>query len=131
MQITFPRKTVASLQVALSIQVAAFVVFHLSMALVFEIEWVKLVLLHDWLGLLNWFVKLAALYVPVAVFIWMMFRPQYSKLFFALMAAGTLYSAYYWQYPVLTGFLFSLEQFERYPDFLFGNMPGIDQYPRL
>lgn len=121
----------SGLTTMISIQVAAFVVFHLSMALVFEIEWVKLVLLYDWLGLLNWLVKLAALYVPVAVFIWMMFYPRYSKLFFALMAVGTLYSAYYLQYPALTGFLFFLEQFARYPDFLFGNMPGIDQYPPL
>lgn len=131
MQIVFNQKLAASLPIALTIQVIVFVVYHLSMALVFEIEWVKLTLVYDWLRVLNWFVRYTILYVQVAVFIWMMFQPRYSKSLFALIAVGTLYSTYYWQYPALTGFLYWLGQFDRYPDFLFGHMPGIDQYPPL
>lgn len=131
MQIVFNQKLAASLPIALTIQVIVFVVYHLSMALVFEIEWVKLTLVYDWLRVLNWFVRYTILYVQVAVFIWMMFQPRYSKSLFALIAVGTLYSTYYWQYPALTGFLNWLGQFDRYPDFLFGHMPGIDQYPPL
>lgn len=79
MQIVFNQKLAASLPIALTIQVLVFVVYHLSMALVFEIEWVKLTLVYDWLRVLNWFVRYTILYVQVAVFFWMMFQPRYSK----------------------------------------------------
>ena len=131
MQIVSIPKIAASLIAALTIQVAAFVVFHLSMALVFEIEWVKLTLDHRWLGTVNWLLKDATLYVPVALFIWLIFKPRYSKPLLALMAAVTLYCAYYFSYPVLTGFLYALGQIDRWPTFLFDHMPGIDQYPPL
>lgn len=121
----------SGLTTMLSIQVAAFVVFHLSMALVFEIEWVKLTLDHRWLGTVNWLLKDATLYVPVALFIWLIFKSRYSKPLLALMVAVTLYSAYYFSYPVLTGFLYALGQIDRWPTFLFDHMPGIDQYPPL
>jgi len=121
----------SGLTTIISIQVAAFFVFHLSMALVFEIEWVKLTLDHRWLGTTNWLLKDATLYVPVALFVWLIFKSRYSKPLVALMAAVTLYSAYYFSYPVLTGFLYSLGQIDRWPTFLFDHMPGIDQYPPL
>lgn len=81
----------SGLTAMISIQVAAFVVFHLSMALVFEIEWVKLTLDHDWLRTVNWLLRDMTLYAPVAMFVWLGFKSRYSKPLVALMAAGTLY----------------------------------------
>lgn len=123
MQIVPKAHLFSGLTTMLSIQVAAFVVFHLCLALVFEIEWVKLTLDHDWLRTVNWVLKDMALYAPVALFIWLGFKSRYCKPLLAVMAAVTFYSAYYFSYPVLTGFLHGLGQFDRWPTFLFANMP--------
>lgn len=131
MQVSQDANQVSSISLLLFVQVGAFVVFHLSMALVFEIEWVKLTLKYDLLATLNWLVEMAALYVPIFVLVWGAFRIQKHIALLLVAAIGTAYSAYYWQYPMMTGFLYLLGQFDRFPEFLFGNMPGIDQYPAL
>lgn len=118
----------SGLTTMISIQVAAFIVFHLSMALVFENNWVKLTFDYRWLGTANWLLKDATLYAPVVVFVWLIFKSRYSKLLLACMAAVTLYSAYYFSYPVLTGFLYALDQIDRWPAFLFDHMPD---YPPI
>lgn len=131
MQATHGTNQISSISLLLIAQVGAFVVFHLSMALVFEIEWVKLTLKFDLLATLNWLIKVATLYVPIAVLVWGAIRVRQHKALLLVTAIGTAYSVYYWQYPFLTGLLYFLGQFDRFPEFLFGNMPGIDQYPAL
>ncbi len=131
MQSSYETRQISSISLLLIIQVGAFVVFHLSMALVFEIEWVKLTLKLDLLATLNWLVKMAALYAPIFALAWGAFRIRQHKIILLVTAIGTAYSAYYWQYPMLTGFLYFFGQFDRFPEFLFENMPGIDQYPAL
>lgn len=131
MQVSQDANQVSSISLLLFVQVGAFVVFHLSMALVFEIEWVKLTLKFDLLATLNWLLKMASLYVPIFILAWGAFRVRKHRTLFLAAAIGTTYSAYYWQYPMMTGFLYLLGQFDRFPEFLFENMPGIDQYPAL
>lgn len=131
MQATHDTNRVSSILLLLITQVGAFVLFHLSMALVFEIEWVTLTLKFDLLGTLNWLVRMAALYVPIVVLVWGAFRLRHQTVLLLVMAIGTAYSAYSWHYPMLTGFLYLLGQFDRFPEFLFGNMPGIELYPPI
>jgi hypothetical protein len=131
MQASGDTNQISSISLLLIVQVGAFVVFHFSMALVFELEWVKLTLKFDLLATLNWLVRMASLYVPIFVLAWGAFHIQGHRALLLATAIGTIFSAYYWQYPMMTGFLYLLGQFDRFPEFLFGNMPGIDQYPAL
>lgn len=115
----------------LILQIGAFMVYHLSLALVFDIRWVTLGLEHRFLVAINWCVEVTALHGPALVLVWIALRNLKYVVPILAVAGATAYSAYYWSYPVLTGFLYGLGQFDRFPEFLFSHVPGIDQYPPL
>jgi len=115
----------------LSIQVLAFGAFHLSHGLIFEIEFVKLILIHGWITPLNYLFNQLALFGPIAVFGWMLRERRHNKILLISMACATFFSAYFWQYPALTGFLYALGQVDSYGMFLFANMPSIAEYPPI
>lgn len=126
-----PSYLLHGLTLAIAIQAFAFIVFHLNRAQLFDIRFVRAALERDWMFELNWWVYLGILYLPAIALIWLAVRKHISVPLALLLVMFTVFSAWYWQYPLLTGILFSLEQFGSYPDFLFENMPGIDQYPDL
>ena len=120
-----------TLTLVLSTHVAAFVVFHLNVGLIFDMRFVRLVLAHDWPMLVHNIIDILALYLPAVFFVWMLFTKRYNAPLLLIMAGGTLYYAYKWHYPILTAFLFTIGQFETHGAFVIGNMPGLDQYPEF
>jgi len=126
-----PKRLLSTLMLIAAIQLIAFAVFHISIGLIFSTTWVSLAQSYDWLRIANHFIYQGALYLPMLIFALMMLRPGHARNLLAVTALGTLYSAYVWQYPMITGFLYSLGQFDSFPSYMLANMPGIDQYPPL
>lgn len=120
-----------TLAVILSVHVAAFVIFHLCHALVFDIRFVRLQLEHRWIGDIIVTTSQTIRYLPSLLFLWMIFKTPHHRGLLALMALVALYSGHYYSYPLLTGFLYSIDQIDWYPTFLFDRMPGIAEYPPL
>lgn len=120
-----------TLTVILSVHVIAFVIFHLCHALIFDIRFVRIQLEHRWVGDVIVTTSQTVRYIPSLIFIWMIFKTAYHRGLLAIMALAALYSGHYYSYPLLTGFLYSIGQMDRYPTFLFDRMPGIEEYPPL
>ncbi|MCT4555241.1 MAG: hypothetical protein N4A53_11170 [Pelagimonas sp.] len=120
-----------TLAIVLSTHVAAFVVFHLNIGLIFDMRFVRLIRAYDWPRDIYTIIHFLALYTPVAIFLRMVFSKRYNVPLLLVMAGGTLYYAYKWHYPILTAFLFTIGQFEMHGEFVIRNMPGLDQYPEF
>lgn len=125
MQHAAPRSITRDIGLVLIVQVTAFVIYHIAMDLIFSIWFVRLMHLYDWLAAVNYLIFMAALYAPIAVFAWVAIRGRANKLLLAAMAAATGYSAYYWQYPLITGFQYSIGHFDRYSVFAIENVPAV------
>lgn len=119
----------SGLTTMLSVQVAAFVVFHLSAGLIFQVEFVRLILAYEWPRYIYTGSHLLALYIPTLIFLRMLAQSRFSKPLLLLMIVGTSYYAYRWHYPILTAFLFEIGQFDRHGIFVFENMPDMPEYP--
>lgn len=125
-------KRISDLPVLLSVQLAAFTLFHLSQGLFFQIEFVRIVLVHEWVGkALILLGRVVFLYGPVIFFAWLIIWPGRNKVLLLGFIAITFYSAYFLHYPVVTGFLYLLGQFDSFPEFWFNNIPSISEYPSL
>lgn len=131
MQIVPKAHLFSGLTTMLSIQMVAFVVFHLSAGLIFEIEFVTLILAYEWPRYIYTGTHLFALYLPILIFLCMLFRSSFSKPMLLVMIMGTFYYAYRWHYPILTAFLFEIGQFDMHGIFVMENMPSISEYPEL
>jgi hypothetical protein len=120
-----------TLAIVLSTHVAAFVVFHLNIGLIFDMRFVRLILAYNWPMAIHTAIDFSTLYLPVAVFLRMAFSKRYNVPLLLVMAGGTLYYASKWHYPILTAFLFTIGQFEMHGEFVIRNIPGLDQYPEF
>lgn len=129
MRPTSSRPVLRTLTTLLSIQVAAFLLYHLNFALIFDIRFVRLMRVHDWLGVAHTILLFAALYVPVAAMVWMVFRGGHARGLALAMAGVTLWSAASLYYPLLTGVLHLIGQFDSAAMFAFENMPPLSEYP--
>lgn len=120
-----------TLKIVLSVHVFAFIVFHLNVGLIFDMRFVRLMLAYEWPTVTYRIMHFSALYLPAATFIWMIFTKRYSLLLLLVMTAVTVYYASKWHYPILTSFLFTIDQFETHGDFVIGRIPGLEQYPEF
>lgn len=123
------RSILRTLTTLLSIQVAAFLLFHLNFALIFDIRFIRIMQIHDWLGVAHSILLFATLYVPVAAMVWMIFRGGHARGLVLAMAGVTLWSAASLYYPLLTGVLHLIGQFDRAAVFAFESMPPLSDYP--
>lgn len=108
---------------ALSVQVWAFVLFHLTVALFSHVGFARVVAEHGWVGDAAYVIgRLGALYGPVLLYGWACFNPAANKAMMLGFAIVTLASAYVLIYPVLTGLLQLLGQFDVFGEFWFEHL---------
>ncbi len=128
---THARKFWNDLSVLLAIQVGAFLVFHLNLALLFDVDFNNLMRAHEWPRTISISVHLAAQYAPIAIFLGLVFRGEINRVLSLAMAVSTFYYAYFWAYPLLTAFLFEIGQMEKFGEFFFDRLPLPSEYPEL
>ena len=131
METTARNTFLQTLLIVLAVHVTAFVIFHLNVGLIFDMWFVRLILAYEWPRSVYAVTHFLALYLPVAVFVWMAFSKRHNIPLLLTMIVITGYYAYRWHYPILTSFLFEIGQFETHGEFVMGNMPGLDQYPEF
>ena len=62
------------LPLALAVTVAAFLIFHLNEALIFDITFVSWMVSHEWLWIASWVVQYTALYAPAVILVYVAFQ---------------------------------------------------------
>lgn len=131
METTARNTFLQTLLIVLAVHVTAFVIYHLTVGLIFDIRFVHMRLEHEWLGTVHTTLHLLALYAPIGVFVWMALTKRYNILLLLVMGAATVYCADRRLYPLMTAFLVEIGQFETQGEFIMGNIPGLDQYPEF